>query len=46
MHEAEARKLDRLVFGEASASASAQGNAMHRGQNGDKNDEGASGENR
>ena len=58
-HAAEARKLDRLVFGDGvggSRSAGsydplapgavwyAENNAMRRGQNGDKNDEGVSGE--
>jgi len=60
-HAAEARKLDRLVFGDGIAGPRLAGslnpdalgakgygenNAMRRGQNGDKNDEGASGGNR
>jgi hypothetical protein len=53
-HAAEARKLDRLVFGSGFVGSGAEGlgeigvqsygesNATRRGQNGDKNDEGAS----
>ena len=48
MHEAEARKLDRLVFGENGHDGVARliADAMQRSNNGHKDDEGASGENR
>ena len=50
MSEAEARKLDKLVFGDRSASADTSrdddSNAVRRGQNGDNNEKGASGADR
>ena len=47
-HVAEARKLDRLVFGESSHAGTVRvtADAVQRLQNGSRNDEGVSGDDR